>query len=356
MKKGIETPEYKTDEEVLEAAYQKALATETDKIQMEDFVKLYGEEKVAEHQKKVREMRAEFDLQDLQSDTVIEARKFGKILEAILIEQIELNEWFGAGVNTQQTTDYDDYCNGIDFLSEFRKEGMRNFLGFAVDATHGVAVIRNKLAKIRKELDQGELGQVHYFQSSDTSIMGSQRFIPKIVLALDKKHVLEVAKLWVTGQKKALSEHPIRHIFIQEIFTQLRAQLVYVEGSIANGHTELDQLKDIFSSQLQFLEQFIPEAARVPVDRSSDEGLNMIHTACDTMFVNRQSPRQAKTQEEKEAMELFLKNMEAEKRQKQERVARVQFLRNLEKRASAGDEEARSQLREINEVHLKKVA
>lgn len=186
--------------------------------------------------------------------------------------------------------------------------------------------------------------------------MGSQRFIPKIVLALDKKHVLEVAKLWVMGEKKALSAHPIKHIFIQEIFTQLRAQLVYIEGSIANGQKGLDKLKDIFASQLQFLEQFIPESTRVPVERSEDEGLSMIHNACETLFEKRQSPRQAKTQEELEAMEVFLQQREAEKKQKQERVARTAFLKKLEKRASDGDEEARTELRKISEANLKRAA
>ncbi len=344
-----ETREYKTDEEVIEVAYQKVLQTETDKIRMEDFVELYGEAAIFEHQKKVEEMRFKFDSDDTQDAQSIEARKFGKILEALLIEQIEQNEWFGPGVDTQQTTDYDDYCHGIDFLSEFRKDGMRNFFGFAIDATHGVKVIRRKLEKIRKELDQGEMGQVRYFQTRDQSLRGAQKMIPKIVLALDKKHVLELSKLWVTGKQKSLSFHPIRHILIQEIFIQLNAQRIYVEDSIKKGKSEMEKLGDFLSSQIAFLEQMIPKSQEPASDLFDDEGMEMVREACDVLFVKRGSPNQAKTRQERAAMEIALQKMEEEKKAKQERMAKTEYIRGLEKRAKQGDQQARILLRRLNE-------
>lgn len=356
LKKGKEAQERESDEVVLEAAYQKALETETDRIKMDEFRDLYGDETVEKHKRQVKDLEEDFRKQDEKEHAPEEARRFGKILEAILIEQIELNEWLGSGVNTQQTTEYDDYLNGIDFISEFKKEGMQNFLGFAIDATHGVLVIRKKFAKIQRGLDQGILGEVQYFRSSDGAIQGRQRMIPKIVLALDKRHVVEIARLWVSGKQKELNEHPLKHIFIQEVFAQLEAQLAYVHETIRRGTKGLDRTQDVLSSQIAFLEQSLPKSKRSFVSRYEDDGLDMIHEACKVMLYDRGSSIQVKSRQEKVDIARYQQELEITRKRREAREQDSSFIRKLEKAARNGDEQARKKLYEINEENRRRNA
>ena len=96
------------DRLILEAAYRKALDTESDQIDIKSFSDLYGENSVGDDIKKVKELQEHFRVNDQESS--LEARKIGKILEMIVNEQIELNNWFGEGARTQQTTDFIQCC------------------------------------------------------------------------------------------------------------------------------------------------------------------------------------------------------------------------------------------------------
>jgi hypothetical protein len=149
MQKGKEGKELESDQIILEAAYQKALKTETDVIDPRDFEEIVDPNVMRAHAQEVSYLRGIFDQQKEHPETA-EVHKLGKILEAIVIEQIELNEWLGPNVNTQQTCEYDDFCNGIDFVTEFNQEGALRHVGFAIDATHGKQqTIQWKLEKIR---------------------------------------------------------------------------------------------------------------------------------------------------------------------------------------------------------------
>ena len=161
--KRKEAHEQESDEVILDAAYRKAIETETDRINMEDFWDIYGHDVVDQDQKKVQALETDFLLRDQESST--EARRMGKILEMIVTEQIELNDWFGEYARTQQTTPYDDYTNGIDSLVEFDWEEGKRFLGLAIDATHGgVNSFEKKMKKTRRLLQDGKLGVVKYFR------------------------------------------------------------------------------------------------------------------------------------------------------------------------------------------------
>ncbi|OGL99821.1 hypothetical protein A2318_03050 [Candidatus Uhrbacteria bacterium RIFOXYB2_FULL_45_11] len=255
IQKGKEGKELESDQVVLEAAYKKALQTETDVIDPKDFEDIVDPNIMRAHAQEVAYLRGIFDRQKEHPETA-EVHMLGKILEAIVIEQIELNEWLGANVNTQQTCEFDDYCNGIDFVTEFNQDGATRHVGFAIDATHGKQqAIQLKLEKIRSQLNRGELGEVFYFQTIDKSTQGRKRFIPKIVLALEKQHVIDIARLWVRGEQKALAEHPIKQILVREIIDQLAGQLEYAHALEQRGNTKASKLVDVLASQLEAMKR-----------------------------------------------------------------------------------------------------
>ncbi|MCX6714218.1 MAG: hypothetical protein NTX72_00185 [Candidatus Uhrbacteria bacterium] len=281
--KGKEGKELESDRVVLEAAYQKALETETDQIQVEDFEGVYGKKQLRAQAKEVERLRGIFDHGSANPE-MGEMRQLGKILEAIVIEQIELNEWLGPNINTQQTCEYDDYANGIDFVTEFNEDGALRHMGFAIDATHGKGqVIRLKLEKIRSQLNRGELGEMTYFQTVDQSIQGRKRFIPKIVLALEKQHVVDIARLWVQGNQTALAEHPVRQTIMKEIVDQLAGQLAYAHALEASGNPKAAKLVEVLSAQYGAMQR---TASRVSPSKISyvDQGAETIKNSVKNVF------------------------------------------------------------------------
>lgn len=290
MQKGKEGKELESDQVVLEAAYRKALETETDVIDPKEFEEIVDAKVMRAHEQEVAYLRGIFDRQKEHPETA-EVHKLGKILEAIVIEQIELNEWLGANVNTQQTCEFDDYCNGIDFVTEFNQDGALRHVGFAIDATHGKQqAIQLKLEKIRSQLNRGELGEVFYFQTIDKSIQGRKRFIPKIVLALEKQHVIDIARLWVRGEQRSLAEHPIKQIIVQEIVDQLAGQLEYAHALEKRGNAKAAKLIDVLSSQLEAMKR-IASLQQKPGTRFVDRGAETIGSSVKNIFAPENADR-----------------------------------------------------------------
>lgn len=246
------TPETKEEEDrlILEAAYRKALNTESDQIDMESFEELYGVDSVKSDLEKVKELQEHFRLNDQESSQ--EARKIGKILEMIVNEQIELNNWFGEGVRTQQTTDFDDYTNGIDSLVEFERDDGKQFLGLAIDATFGGSMsFDKKFRKIRRQLVEGKMGSVKYFRSLDGEMEGRLNYVPRVVLSINRNKVIEIAKLWVEGRQQVLAKHPVQLILMQEVYIQLAAQQKFV-NILGQQQMEL-----ALNRQLKMIQQII---------------------------------------------------------------------------------------------------
>lgn len=258
QKRGIEEKEFESDQVILDAAYKKAMDTETDQIQMADFADVYGEDQIKAHQIEVDRLKHLFD-QQANDPELKEGIQLGKILEAIVIEQIELNEWMGPNATTQQTCEYDDFRNGIDFVTEFNEEGATRHMGFAIDATYGKSqTIQKKFEKIRAQLDKGQLGEVMYFQTGDQGMQGRKRFIPRIVLAIDKQNLVDIARLWVQGKQTELSQHPIKETIIQEVLDQLQAQLNYANALEQKGKDGATKLVSVLSSQLEAMKGLRP--------------------------------------------------------------------------------------------------
>jgi len=266
--KSLPKPETKEQEEavILEAAYQKALQTESDQIDMESFVELYGEQAVAADKDKVKELQQVFKERDVESS--VEARKIGKILEMIVNEQIELNNWFGEGARTQQTTDYDDYLNGIDSVVEFERDDGNQFLGLAIDATFGGHVsFDKKFRKIRKQLVEGKMGTVKYFRTVDGEVEGKLNYVPRVVLSIDRKKVIEIAKLWVEGRQQDLAKHSVQVTLMQEVYLQLEAQKKFVEKL---GQRQMTRTLE---KQLRTIQQIIDQKKGEFSDETIQEGL-----------------------------------------------------------------------------------
>ena len=167
-------------------------------------------------------------------------------MEAILLQHGELSEWFGSGVFTVKTTDFDDFKSGLDIiLSLPPKDGSSERRHIGIDVTFSRFQLSGKLSRGYDEVCQGKLATVKYYACEDANEKGSIQ-VPRITLAITREHVTELAGLWMNNKNKELGNHAVKEIFLREIEAQL---LYFMTGAAKHSQSELRDrlggLKDI---------------------------------------------------------------------------------------------------------------
>ncbi len=100
-------------------------------------------------------------------------------------------------------------------------------LALAVDVTFGTVSIEKKLAAIKAEINKGKLGSIKYFKDERGDFIGTRNNVPRTVIGVSESVVEDLAHLWIRGRNKDLSQHPIQHLFLNEIEMQLTAMHDY---------------------------------------------------------------------------------------------------------------------------------
>lgn len=216
-------------EEIVEKAHKKALKIlQIDQIDQEDFKDLYGEKQVSADREYVRKAEGNFEIQNTPEQK--EAKKLADIFEAIIHEQIEINEWLGENVHTIKPASYDDIKNGVDEIIEFqqKKERMASHLALAIDITFSDN-LHEKIDRIKQEIRDGHLSIIKYFKSDFISIRGEKSDIPRVVVGIDKDSLKEIIRLWLENKNKQLYNHPLKNIILKEILLQLDFYREYAE-------------------------------------------------------------------------------------------------------------------------------
>ncbi|MFC1686655.1 hypothetical protein ACFLZS_01885 [Patescibacteria group bacterium] len=251
-------PEYNLDrisaevekEKTIKRAYNKATEiSNRDVINLDEFDDIYKDvEKDQEHVNKLKDQWSE--KQKDMEEWMLESQKLGKVFEVLFYEQAELSNWLGENAYTYLTSDYDDIINKVDIVAEFiREDDAASFLGLAVDVTIGHNTeVENKLKKIKKEIKNGELTKIKYFESENVGIRGELSNIPRVVIGVEKDTLLEMSKLWVDNKNETLGEHSIRFQVLEEILFQLEA---FQEYAKQEGQ---DKLADTYEKSFNFLE------------------------------------------------------------------------------------------------------
>lgn len=188
-------------------------------LQETDFIPAYGQENVAADIAVVKDLKAKFDARDTPEKKKL--KRIADIFEAIVLTQSESRKWFG-DASTLKTSTYDDYINKVDMIAEWftPSEGSR-VLALAVDVTFSTESIQEKLRAIKAEIDSGALGSIKYFKDKRGDFMGIRNNVPRIVVGVSESVIEELADLWVREEHKALDEHPIQILFLDEMLAQL---------------------------------------------------------------------------------------------------------------------------------------
>jgi hypothetical protein len=155
------------------------------------------------------------------------SKKIADTLEAVVLMQSEMSNWFG-NATTQKTSRYDDYVNKVDMIAEWAVPNSGSqVLALAVDVTFGKSNIEKKMAGVKEEIERGKLGSIRYFKDSQGDFMGTRRNVPRTIIGVSQPVVEELAHLWLEKENKALAQHPIQRLFIDQMATQLRMMQEY---------------------------------------------------------------------------------------------------------------------------------
>lgn len=197
------SPHHESISEEEEKAFELITADYNERaIQMNDFYNIPGYWPLRIRDDKERVTKKKKEIQE----TNTEPTKAAKLLEAILVEQIELSNWFGENTYTIIPSEYGDLFHGIDLALQIEDEaqGVKH-LAMGIDVTTSPIAIRKKLSIIKKHIRTGTLTMMEYFHSDDydPDFYGAMTHIPQVVVGTERKTMRELSDLWLKGYRRA---------------------------------------------------------------------------------------------------------------------------------------------------------
>ncbi len=179
--------------------------------------------------------RRERQFHESASAATILQEKYAVVMEGLFIQHGELSEWFGADAYTVAAARYDDIKNGVDLVVNLPGEKPGERMHFAVDVTFSNTSVPEKFAALEEAIRGGRLTDIKYYACQDTQEKGGL-YIPKVILAINRERVEELAALWKEGKNRELGNHQAQVVFLEEISAQLA---YFLRLALAHGHEDI---------------------------------------------------------------------------------------------------------------------
>jgi len=251
---GFLAPSSERLPEAEEALYKVLVPKNENKaIQLDEFADLYDPEVITKDKAYVENLEGKFS-----ADGAPEAsKKFGKLFEAIINDQIENSDLMGPNADVIVPSRFDDIANGIDSIVRFKEQkGATSHLALAIDVTRSHAEIEKKFSRIRSSIEDGNLSRVKYFRSKN--FRGELKPVARVVIGADHVVTEDISNLMLTFMRmqrtiaenrrtknendsanelpkklsevrKKLADHPLHQIVLTEIRAQLEAFQSYAQ-------------------------------------------------------------------------------------------------------------------------------
>ena len=95
---------------------------------------------------------------------------------------------------------------------------------------------------------------IKYFESEQSPHKGLYQKLPRVVIGVDRPHVIELARLWIDDtQKKRFATHPVQKLILNQIARQLMGFSRYAEEC---GQQEI---ADIYRRQLTIIRRSLAQ-------------------------------------------------------------------------------------------------
>jgi hypothetical protein len=232
MKPGDNLERRRTNREELSKtmllAYERARKLLSDPvltIQETAFGDVYSKEQIDADIALTKRLKAGWEAKQTTQER--NSKKVAEVLEAIILTEGELSEWFGKA-NTMKTSEYDDFKNKVDLVVEwFSSEDGSRLLALGVDVTFGTTKLEDKFLEMKSEIDRETLGSIQYFRDERGDFMGRRNNVPRVVIGVSPDVIETLAEYWNAKDKSAMRNHPIQHVILKEIQVQLQAMRDY---------------------------------------------------------------------------------------------------------------------------------
>lgn len=215
-------------------------------IKEDSFADLYGQENIDRDKSKVQNRRAHWKENNAM-------HTYATALEYLIYQRIKNNNGFGENVDIIKTAEYDDVMNGTDLVVEFEQSEAvaPERLGLAIDVTFGSKTLGKKFDNIKKQIQEGKLGNIKYFQSVKQGFRGELSLLPRVVIGIEKAQIEKLASLFQKGGAEAMKEHPTTRAFLHETSVELRTFADYAERQ------RKPQLAAIYKRELTIIQSII---------------------------------------------------------------------------------------------------
>ena len=227
----------------------------------------YGEANIKNDLEYVRGRKAIFGKENIPGEE--QSKKLAELFEMLFAKLTELENWLGEDAFIMETSEYDDIYAGIDMVVEILRDGAFSHLGLAIDVTFSVDKIDKKLKRIKDEIVNGELPTVRYFVSEQGDFKGELSNVPRVVVAVDRKTLRELASSWldIDFLRKRLFQAQD-----QKTKDQLKTRLREIQSKLANHPLQIEVLDQI---EIQ-LKTFATYASREAQIKKSEKFINIL--------------------------------------------------------------------------------
>ena len=241
--------------EFIHANARKLLAE--NRFKMSDFVSLYGKEAVAKDIVRVQSFIRSNDeqlkrLSPTDAERHERAKKIGTICEAAIFRGIKDKNLLGRNAYAQATSQHDDWVNGIDLAVQFKKPNQgSSYLGLAVDVTFA-SDLTTKFERIKKEIGEGNLARIKYFQSIDDNFRGEVK-VARVVVGVDANRMQQIIAKWDGENGDPFDSKEFKGTLLAETEEQL---LTFKKYAKSVGQ---EQLSEFYANDLAVIQEAIKD-------------------------------------------------------------------------------------------------
>ena len=270
----METFSFFEEKEVEEKIYAKVcrFLENNPPIDLDDFANFYAREIIDDDKRVIVDCEQKF-LKRAKEDPEKERwQRLALVFEALVLDQTERSNWLGTDAMTIRASKFDDSVNGVDMIVEFPEEISRH-LALAVDVTTSDLLVK-KFLRIRKEIENGRLSQIKYFNSKN--FRGELKNVPRVIIGADRSTIRQVGELWLENKNKELAVHPVRKIILDEIMVQLKA---FSDYAVSRGKKDI---ADSYGASLKIIKRIIDEdkERNAPLSPINDKVFSAIIEYC----------------------------------------------------------------------------
>jgi len=247
-----------TRESCFEQVLKKAREViELDRIRIDDFTS-YSDIKRRDDKLKVKQLKERFSSRDIRDR---HSKEIAEIIEAVLMHQIEMNNWLGADVQTRPTTDYDDFINHVDML--LFQEGLTtpdHVMGLAIDVTFSSDLnsVRGKIDRIKEGLSRLDIGKIDYFTDGDDDLGVEPNYkgeifnVPRVIVGVGSNNIPSIVSRWNFGKGRQLEHDPLRAQIIIQILGQLKVYNDFLKHSVKPRNPAKKRKKELIIKKINF--------------------------------------------------------------------------------------------------------